>query len=421
MIVKEKTFTNTLTFVLTTITDNILSIGDLIVDRFCTNILPNIDYNIRSLILESQSMERILLAANYPNLTELKLYNVNDHIISRHFTALKTWSSFNLTKLCVGVCRFDDCFALLDGRLKQLNTFIVNIDRMDDELSSVYNMDDLPNMKCFSLTCRCITNQYDTRVLPLLHRMIKLEELTLNITNYERTTLIDGTQINNKILIHMPCLRKFTFHISTEVELHHIPHHLSNEDIQQTFTNIGYQQVSCILNCMFYSVRCHIFSLPFAFSCLEYIDNAFPPIDFSCVRELTVRDEIPFEHEFFIRIARFFPLLKKLSVVNFKPQSQMKHHLICHNNELCTTVEYPHLISLRLQYSHICYVEQFLNQSKTHLPQLTILCIKYDQLSLVTNNFTRNATRRNCARLKQIDFKRIIVHTKEFYDYFPLL
>ncbi|CAF4365553.1 unnamed protein product, partial [Adineta steineri] len=86
MIVKEKTFTNTLTFVLTTITGNILSIADSITDRFCTNILPNIDYNIKSLILESQSMERILLAANYPNLTELKLYNVNDHVISRHFT-----------------------------------------------------------------------------------------------------------------------------------------------------------------------------------------------------------------------------------------------------------------------------------------------------------------------------------------------
>ncbi|CAF1360586.1 unnamed protein product [Adineta steineri] len=89
MIVKEKTFTNTLTFVLTTKNGDILSIVDSITDRFCINILPNIDYNIKSLVLESQSMERILLAANYPNLTELKLYNVNDHIVSRHFTGKK--------------------------------------------------------------------------------------------------------------------------------------------------------------------------------------------------------------------------------------------------------------------------------------------------------------------------------------------
>ncbi|CAF4873686.1 unnamed protein product, partial [Rotaria sp. Silwood2] len=45
--------------------------------------------------------------------------------------------------------------------------------------------DDLPNMKCFSLTCRCPTSEYGTRVLPLVRRMKKLEELTLNIINDE--------------------------------------------------------------------------------------------------------------------------------------------------------------------------------------------------------------------------------------------
>jgi hypothetical protein len=89
MVVQEKTFTNTLNFVLTTITDRVLSIADSILHRFCISILPKIDYNIKSLILESESMERILLAADYPNLTELKLYNVNDHIVSHHFTGKK--------------------------------------------------------------------------------------------------------------------------------------------------------------------------------------------------------------------------------------------------------------------------------------------------------------------------------------------
>ncbi|CAF4049628.1 unnamed protein product [Rotaria sordida] len=153
-----------------------------------------------------------------------------------------TWLSLNLNKLCVDVCGFGDCLALLDGRLKQLTTFIVNIDYPEDDLSIIYNIDDLPNMKCFSLTCRCSTNEYDTRVLPLLRRMRKLEELTLDIINDERTTFIDGTQINDKILVHIPCLRKFTFHISVEVELRHLTHYLSNEDIQRTFINIGYQQ-----------------------------------------------------------------------------------------------------------------------------------------------------------------------------------
>ena len=89
IIVREKTFTKSLNFVLTTITDDVLSIADSILNRFCMNILPKIDYNVKSLILESGSMERILLAADYPNLSELKLYNVNNNIILHHFTGKK--------------------------------------------------------------------------------------------------------------------------------------------------------------------------------------------------------------------------------------------------------------------------------------------------------------------------------------------
>jgi hypothetical protein len=89
MIVREEAFTKSLNFVSTTKTDDVLSIADSILNRFCINILPKIDYNIKSLILESGSMERILLAADYPNLTELKLYNVNDNVLSRYFTGTK--------------------------------------------------------------------------------------------------------------------------------------------------------------------------------------------------------------------------------------------------------------------------------------------------------------------------------------------
>jgi len=89
MIVQQKTFTNTLNFLVTTLTDDILSIADSILDRFCNNILPKIDHNVKSLILESGSMERILLAADYPNLTDLKLFNFNDEIVSRYFIGKK--------------------------------------------------------------------------------------------------------------------------------------------------------------------------------------------------------------------------------------------------------------------------------------------------------------------------------------------
>lgn len=86
IIIQENTFTNTLNFVLKTLTDDIFSLTDSTVDRFCKNILPRIDQNVKSLILDSLSTERILLAANYPNLTKLTFYNFNDKILSHYFT-----------------------------------------------------------------------------------------------------------------------------------------------------------------------------------------------------------------------------------------------------------------------------------------------------------------------------------------------
>jgi hypothetical protein len=41
-IIEENTFTNTLNFVLTTTTDDVLSISDPILDRFCISILPRV-------------------------------------------------------------------------------------------------------------------------------------------------------------------------------------------------------------------------------------------------------------------------------------------------------------------------------------------------------------------------------------------
>ncbi|CAF1309460.1 unnamed protein product [Rotaria sordida] len=86
IIVQANIFTNTLNFVLKTLNNDIFSLDNSIIDRFCTNILPRIHQNVKSLILDSQSMERILLAADYPNLTELKLFNFNDKILSHYFT-----------------------------------------------------------------------------------------------------------------------------------------------------------------------------------------------------------------------------------------------------------------------------------------------------------------------------------------------
>ncbi|CAF1552271.1 unnamed protein product, partial [Rotaria sordida] len=55
-------------------------------DRFCTSILPQKHHCIKKLILETTSMERILLAGDYPNLTSLELFGFEEEVVFRYFT-----------------------------------------------------------------------------------------------------------------------------------------------------------------------------------------------------------------------------------------------------------------------------------------------------------------------------------------------
>ncbi|CAF4230932.1 unnamed protein product, partial [Rotaria sordida] len=108
--------------------------------------------------------------------------------------------------------------------------------------------------------------------------------------------VIDGTYVQHDILDYMLELHSFTFYICTYVETIDLSYKLSSEDIQQTLTNIGQQ---------------HAINL----------GNKFPNIVFSYVTHLLVQDTDPFEHEFFMRIARSFPLLKHLRIINVEPQA----------------------------------------------------------------------------------------------------
>ncbi len=139
--------------------------------------------------------------------------------------------------------------------------------------------------------------------------MSYLKELTLYLVIENRNRFIDGTHLQNEILVYMPQLHSFTFYISTYTNTFDLVHHLSSEDIQQTFTNIGREDVvSIVKNSSRERIVCSIFSLPFSFDRLEDIGNIFPNTVFSYVTDLLVRDGVPFKHEFFIRLARAFPL-----------------------------------------------------------------------------------------------------------------
>jgi hypothetical protein len=184
--------------------------------------------------------------------------------------------------------------------------------------------------------------------------------------------------------------------------------------------NIGYQELSNIVCFTVNTAVYHIFTLPFEFVKLISIGKVFPNIIFNNVIELWVHDDVSFEHEFFLRIAQAFPLLKSFYVSDGIPLSYNANKS-SDNIQSHRIVDYSHLTSLDITRTGIDCIEQFLNETKTHLPRLTELRIIYEGLRIVTEDFTRETTRRNCANVTRLITGRQIVGSKDYHIYFPLL
>jgi hypothetical protein len=85
-ILRDPIFTSHLTLMRSSSNELFHPLFDTMVDRFCSQILPQIHHNIKWLNLESLSMERVLLASDYPNLCGLGLYQINYDVILRLFS-----------------------------------------------------------------------------------------------------------------------------------------------------------------------------------------------------------------------------------------------------------------------------------------------------------------------------------------------
>ncbi|CAF3654345.1 unnamed protein product [Rotaria socialis] len=230
-----------------------------------------------------------------------------------------------------------------------------------------------------------------------------LENLTLYLCIKGQNRIIDGTCIQEDILVYMPQLHSFTFYITTYVASGDLFHNLSRERIQQTLINIGQHNTATIVNYLSRcTAECSIFSLPFTFDYLRYLGNISPNIVFNYVTYLLVEDHDAFGHEFFVRIARSFPLLKHLHILNIQPQLSSNLTLSSDHSQSYSIIEYPHLTSLDVICSLTDYLEQFLDETKASVPCLTELEVSYRYLKTVTNNFTREETRRNCAKVKKL-------------------
>ncbi len=261
------------------------------------------------------------------------------------------------------------------------------------------------------------TRNYDDLIIPLLRRMINLEELKLYLSILRvNSTYIDGIQLYDEIIIYMPRLNKFYLSIDTCVVNTNVKIDLpSNEDIQHSFIGRRYGQVGSDVHSIAIKKgisRCHIYSLPYQFKHFDYLNNSFKGGLFDKVRSLLMLDSRPFEHNFFKVISQSFPFLQTLRILNSKPQQ---------NKQQSSTILFPHLILLDLATAHVDYAEQFLFNKNTHLPRLLNLSIGYESLAMVTNNFTNDAARLNCAKLTNLDIEKPFVRSKNFHQYFPFL
>ncbi|CAM2717306.1 unnamed protein product [Rotaria socialis] len=254
-LVQDSTFTSRLTFV-KRCSDNFFDVFpcNMMLNRFCLQILPEVHDKIKWLDLESSSMRNVLCATDYPNLYGLGLYNINEESARCLFTEyffitidnnhdsyeemelsatsiinyilnvftgliylklseslykncarllfddefLPTFRSSTLLKLNIRIQCFDDCLYLLDGRFSQLHTLCVDLVHINRP-HEIKNQGDLPNLKCFSLSCNLAIIFYDELILPLLYRMSNLERLGLYIETVN-TTFIDGNPLKRDVI-----------------------------------------------------------------------------------------------------------------------------------------------------------------------------------------------------------------------------
>ncbi|CAF1457214.1 unnamed protein product [Rotaria sordida] len=460
------------------------SIDTHILDRICSKILPRINNKVTKFTLEPLSMECVFGTVHYPQLHSLSFINFQPNILSQHLldetiirllenqithitvdikienvektngsdpntfliillvskclndlTYLQKSSrkyitflssnisythclSSTLTKLTINVNYFDDCLYLLNGCLQSLSTLIIRINDINRSSSMIDNTKKLVKLKCFSLATDWRTFYYDNQVVPLLRRMLNIEELTLFLSVLRPTcTYIDGNQLYDEVLNYMPRLNKFIFSIHTCIINYDIGiDRPSNDDIRNSFISRGIQSFDTCFDDKFMNNRgnCHVYSLPYQFNDFLYMGSCFQGGRFDKVRLLSMQDERPFEHKLFQIISQDFPFLQQLTICNDISQENEQHHS-------STLITFNHLLTLDILSVHDDYVIQFLSDKITRLPCLTNLLIKYKKLTRITNYFTNDTARLNCAKIKSLITFELLVPPQNFHSYFPSL
>ena len=197
------------------------------------------------------------------------------------------------------------------------------------------------------------------------------------------STYISGNELHNQFLVYMSKLKKLTSDIKTIVRNENVDIKLPiNEEIQNSFVGRLYQQVFSYIRTSSSkrSGVCPIYSLPYDFEYFFSVNNSFQGGRFEKVRQLQMKDIVPFKYELFQRISQSFPFLKNLYIIN---DQAMKKKLY-----VPTLITFHFLTFLRLDRADYDYGVLFLLRKYAHLPRLSHLHIEEQSLKKITKNFT---------------------------------
>ncbi|CAF4407326.1 unnamed protein product [Rotaria sp. Silwood2] len=306
----------------------------------------------------------------------------------------------NITHINITLRQFDDCICLLNQLGSQLYSFTVTIIhvRLSKELNKQITLISCPNLKQLKMTMYRNITLYEQCIIPLLQRFTSIEHLTLllaiGVNGIGPDHFIDGLDLERDIVLYMPHLRQFYFHIRSILQ--YSPH-IELDTIRQSFFR-QQQPIDCALD--YFSNQygqCQIYSLPFIGTRLDFISNKFPLFDvekrFLNVTMLLLFDDVkPFENVFFERVTRALPRLKTLEVFNQLEQEEK-------SNMTINSIEFPHLSSLILHDIHMNYAEQLV--CRTRLPCLVELVIRNDALLTIINQDQQQA-KNNCSKVETL-------------------
>ncbi|CAF2521237.1 unnamed protein product [Rotaria sp. Silwood2] len=327
-----------------------------------------------------------------------------------------------LLELHVTVRDMNDCFCILDGRFDQLRILYVTCYGALRGFLQTEHKQKLPNLRIFSLCCEKEIHSYDESIVPLLHRMLNLEELDLNITVNCYEKFIDGDTLKRDIIVYMLQLYKFTFNICSIINHRNQTNFPLNEHIKNTFKNISNNQIITSID-HFQEKRysqCHIYSYPYKWKIYNNLTNNFRGGLFTSVTQVSLYDEHPFEYELFLRIQISFPFMKELTIKNQKAQKYKQFIKSNNNNQILPIIEYFNLTRLDLNKTHDDYLELFLFDMNMSLPINLHLLVNYESLERVTYYFTRYITRNNCTKLAALycnPVNQIDEHIKNYFPY----